>query len=985
MWVWLALLCAWAQPTTADHLKEVRAEAMSAWSDGDLDTAIRLGETLLSEWEVIDDPERIGDASNLLGAFYERAGDLEAALPLFERSLEVFTALEGPDHEQALNAAINLGGLVLSMGDHRRAETLLGEAIASLKSREGANPAQLAAALNAYGVLHRDRGDYAAAIDAYEQSIEVHRTRPDGDVAAAGALYNLAMLVVEQGDLDAADELLREALLLRERKYGVDHPKVAATLTGLGMVAEARADLVRARALYERSLEIESAVYGDSHPDLAFALNNLAGVLALSGDREGSRVAYERAREILEGSVGMDNGLGALILQNLSELYRRVDDNVSATALLEQSLEIRISALGEDHPQVAEALAGLGRIAMDGDDFDTALRLAERAMAIRTAVLEADHPAISESHLHLGILAALHGDLDAADAHLVRAREIAERAFGPNHPRLARVVQAQGGVATRRHDRESERRYLNELLDIADRFAREILDAVSEREALEFMAAHLDYLDNWLTAIDDPEDTEATWNRLLAWRGAVARRMAARQLAARLERDAPEVAELETVRWDLARTAMSESWSGDGAARQAELSALTARKEQLERTLAATADISVAVAPSARELCAALPPETARIDYHRYRNEEAMHDIALVMRSGSCDEMIRVDLGESKDIDAAVSEWRQVLAYHDRLGQSATRRIDQRGEAVTAAIWDPIAPHVAGVTTAIVSPDAATANVPFAALPLGSGRYLIEDLNVVYTEPGRAASEVVNVGSVLVGAVDFGPTTDAECGVGSWTALPGTGREIAAIENRLRKGRRAEPVTALTGVAATEIAVKNRLVGKRLIHLATHGYFAGASCGSSMEDELVEVVAGSNPLLLSGLALAGANATTPLDRNDNVLTAEEIVTIDLRGTELVVLSACETGLGIIRSGEGVLGLRRAFAVAGAQTLVMSLWGVGDEATAALMDDFYRIHRRRKGASPAVALRAAQLARLASHRAELGEAQPQDWAAFIVSQ
>ena len=169
--------------------------------------------------------------------------------------------------------------------------------------------------------------------------------------------------------------------------------------------------------------------------------------------------------------------------------------------------------------------------------------------------------------------------------------------------------------------------------------------------------------------------------------------------------------------------------------------------------------------------------------------------------------------------------------------------------------------------------------------------------------------------------------------------------------------------------------------GKRVLHLATHGFFATGEARSALA---AGGAAGLNPMLLSGVVLAGVNARSPDAGDDGVLTAEEVVGLDLRGTRLVTLSACETGLGEVYEGEGVMGLRRAFTMAGARALVMSLWRVPDAETLRLMEGFYTRVAPDEQADVAEALRAAQLELLQWQRAEHGEGHPFYWAAFIVS-
>lgn len=217
----------------------------------------------------------------------------------------------------------------------------------------------------------------------------------------------------------------------------------------------------------------------------------------------------------------------------------------------------------------------------------------------------------------------------------------------------------------------------------------------------------------------------------------------------------------------------------------------------------------------------------------------------------------------------------------------------------------------------------------------------------------------------------------APCNGGDFAPLPGAAVETSNLATRW--GARRGSLSVLDGSAATELAVSAKMEGKAVVHIATHGFFATGDCRSALDNGV-----GYDPMLLSGLALAGANhAPEPSSTEDGILTASEVATLDLSSTGLVVLSACDTGLGEIRQGQGVLGLRRAFAIAGARTLVMSLWAVPDDETAHLMDAFYARHLKRRGVPAAVALRDAQLEVLGEQR-DSGVESPYAWAAFIMA-
>jgi CHAT domain-containing protein len=225
-----------------------------------------------------------------------------------------------------------------------------------------------------------------------------------------------------------------------------------------------------------------------------------------------------------------------------------------------------------------------------------------------------------------------------------------------------------------------------------------------------------------------------------------------------------------------------------------------------------------------------------------------------------------------------------------------------------------------------------------------------------------------------------------------YSPLPASADEIAEIADVWKAsmavaGPEADAIVELTGSRAQEEAFKLLAPGHRVLHVATHGFFLDGACSAALPDAQGSgpegrFAVGENPLLLSGLALAGFNrrGAAAEDEDDGVLTAEEIASLDLGAVEWVVLSACETGLGAIRPGEGVLGLRRAFRVAGAGTTIMSLWAVQDETARRWMRHLYR--GRSEGLSTAESVRRAAIEMIDEGRTGRRGTHPFYWGAFV---
>jgi CHAT domain-containing protein len=354
---------------------------------------------------------------------------------------------------------------------------------------------------------------------------------------------------------------------------------------------------------------------------------------------------------------------------------------------------------------------------------------------------------------------------------------------------------------------------------------------------------------------------------------------------------------------------------------------------------------------------------------------------AYVVRRGASEAF--VDLGEAEPMDRLVVNLRRSYARPEsRAGaMDAARRLDAR-------LMQPLRAALGDTTQVLLAPEGLLNLVPFGALVDEAGRFLIERYEFNYLASGRDLPRMAGTPApargppLIVGDPAFGPAgrpvasadihsasspspRSRDFGGVSFEPLPGTAAEASAIR-QLVPG-----ATLLSGNAATESAVKAAR-GPRLLHLATHGFFLEESPRPRLGSP-----PGEDALLRSGLVFAGVNGLRS-GQDDGVLTALEAGGLDLAGTQLVVLSACETGLGEVRNGEGVFGLRRAFVVAGAETLVMSLWEVDDDTTQRMMVDYYR--RLAKGDGRIEALRQAQLAL----RADPRSSHPFFWAGFIAS-
>ena len=961
-----------AQELVDPLLAVANARAQVGDHEGAVTAALRAVE--ISETVFGFDHVEVAYPLSVAGIWLLETGELDSALDLFERQLAIRLAHDDPDSLPVARGLANVAEACRRLGRLGDALEMTGRSAAIFEAVLGPDDAELGHVLSNLAVLQAENGDWADAAEMMARSVSILEAKlgPDhGDLAIP--LLNLAALYSRTRRFeDAATGFARAEALITEH-LDPNHPYVAICLNNLGQLQRDMGDLLDARDTLERALAIHEQTSGLDHINTATTLTHLS---TLQGDLGNGPIAAQliaRAASIFEHQLGPDHPDTLHARDSMAAgLIRagRFDEAIVAYR------EIVAAQENTEQPwPIAQGLNNLGTALLEADRLEEAEVYLRRGLAV---LEESVGDTVSHAHslFNMGrVLQRQHRHEEAAEFFL-RSVEVTELLPGWASARQrARTGYAQHLVHMHRSEEGHavHRTVLADSLMLADI----TLFGLVERDAFKFIVSHHEHLDKFLLTTDNPLES---WAAVLDFKGMVTRRLTARALSF----DDPVQARIHSLRREVAQLALSSSPDVD------RIGALIAEREELERQLGAGA---VAAEPRVEpaDICAALPDDTVLIDTIKILNGPGSY-IALVVHPDRCNEVRRIKLGAALPIEAAIASWREGLATRDaRTGQPmVASRIDARGERVRELIWDPLTAAIGDVKRVIIAPDAVLNEVPFAALPVGDHGYLIEQMTVSYVEQTRdilRKRESTADGVLLVGDVDFGalgskPSAEgllamreAPCVDRSWTPLPGTATAVTAVADVWRKRRKTTPSMLLEG-AATESAVYTAAGEHGIVHLATHG-FQASDCPSALAS-----AAGYNPMLLSGLVLAGANVETG-GETDGILTAEEVATLDLSAVELVVLSACETGLGESSNGEGVLGLRRAFAAAGAGTLISSLWSVPDDPTATLMTDFYKaLLRKRRAPGPAEALRQAQLEALETARRTSGDGRPSDWAAFV---
>ncbi len=821
---------------------------------------------------------------------------------------------------------------------------------ATARRRHGAHSTQHAECQHHLGKQLRSTFQHDAALVAYRRALEAYRAIVGpSDPRVADVLNDLACLHTARGAYDEAIELHRQALELRTRSLGPGALAVAQSHTNLGNARCARGSCDDAVESYEAALAIYQQALSPGHRKVALGMTNLALALDARGEHERAIEGLGRAIEIYERTAGPADLALAAPAANLAVLLQRQGRLDEAQALHERGLAIREAALPALHPDIATSLESLAVLHHQRGAPEAALPLFERALTIREASLGPHHHLVGNTLHNLATARFDLGQLDVALPLYARALAVREASLGPEHADVAVTLHFIAVIhsARGRHDeavaarRRSEG--ITERMLLATPLAADDARRVADHAPFVYAADHV-YSQHLQAAPHHVATGELAFATVLHRKARTQERIA--EALGALRRAAPQsrplLDALDAIRTEHAALTHAPPSARDEAHRAERTAALEHRRDELWARLVADGPVqrSLIEPPSLRDVQAALPPTGALVELVLYRATQVdgrpapkPHPLRYAAYVARPDRLDWVDLGPASVIDEHARALRQAIQHE--------RRVYAPARALYDAVMKPVEARLGDATELFIAPDGMLALVPFEVLLDECTTYLVERYSLRYLGSGREllrppAARPASTTRALVLANPAG------------ARLPGTEREAEALRALLGDGTRV-----MRDGEAT--AVKLRDERPRVLHIATHG---GVIDGDASP---------LDPMMASMLWLA-----------DGPLTAYEVSGWDLRGTELVTLSACMTGWGTVARGEGVLNMRRAFALAGARTQVTSLWPVADQSTTRLMVEYYRYLAAGLGRSEA--MRRAQLDRL--H--DPATAHPYHWAAFVVT-
>lgn len=863
-----------------------------------------------------------------------------------------------------------------------------------------------------------DIEDIHAARPLAERALALAERTPGAEpLEVAAVRRDLAIILLRAREHASAVTHFEQVAAVFETVLGADHPQTADVWASLAASYPYVGQRPKAEPLAQRALAVSEQALGPEHPQVALCLITLANLRQDVQDLDRAEEFARRALAIIEKTEGPNLQM-ATVLNNLGQLLIERGQFEQAGGMLRRSLEIQ-ERNGEQGVNIAITLQNLGITARQRRDHAKAEQYYLRALALRRESLGPDHPDIALNLNNLAVLYRATGDLPRSlDTHF-QALSILEKNTGKYN-----VVTALGNIARTYaamddfpHAVEFQRRVETAIeTDLALRIA-----IGSERQKLAFVSSMEDRA--WRTiSLDagarfgEPQATELAALVILQRKGRVLDAMTDTFASVRRRLGSPEeqkaLDDLAAATRELARVALSDSKGMSPSEHLAAIQRLERQREALESALSErSAEFRAQSAPVTLDAVrSALPDDAALIEFAVYRpfdpkaesNNTAYGPARYVAYILTRRDTRGIDLGPVSDIDAAVGAFRQAL------GDPRRTDVSRLGRQVDAAVMQPVRERAGSPRRLLISPDGTLNLLPFEALRDEQGRYAIERFHISYLSSGRdllrlntprrSRSDAVIVADPLFGdpaapaasraasPAPTAPTAPTAPAASAAPAAPDQRRSLTSIDDLASawfaplRGTALEAerikklfpeATVLSRERATRLEV-SRLAAPRVLHIATHGFF--------INDSKRRIV---NPLLRSGLALTGANLKPVQVKdgdsgagNGGILTALEASNLDLWGTKLVTLSACDTGIGEVKNGEGVYGLRRAFFLAGAETLVMSLWPVSDYVTRELMTEYYA--GLKKGLGRGDALHQSKLTMLARK----GRQHPFYWASFI---
>ena len=951
---------------------------------------------------------------NSIGLVYKYIGNYKESLKYYNKSLQITKKTVGTNHIYVAKGYNNLSQLYMQLGEYANA---LKFAKKALTIKERILNKKTPSLLNGYsnlGTLYEASGDYEKSLEYYTKALRLKRELLGEDHPDTALSYGqLGMLYNIIGNYRDAVKNTQKALVITKKVMGEESPSTITSYNNLAFVYSDIGNYPKALEYHKKASDISEKVYGKKHIDTAANYNNLGFLYYNMGDFSKALEYHLKALKVKEEVIGEKHLSTALTYNNLGGLYHKLGDYPKALEYYEKALSVREKILGKQHASTAESYNNLGALSKNMNNNTKAMKYLKKALLSQEATLGKEHASTATSYSNLGSLYQVKGNYQKALEYFTKALSIREKVLGEEHPftalsynNLSTLYPSVGNWPKSHYF--AQKAFKSFLKNKEMVFT--ILDAQQKEKFLESTSGYIlsllrstyqyiRQLDQQNNSIKAQQVLRAGANAWLNYKGSVFDSENAiamlysstsdTELKAKIDELISSKRALAKLYQSLPKPKEKNVWIANIKNTEERIAKLTteisskANSFKEEQGLASI-DYS--------DIASGLKEGELYIDYAKVGAEFYLFSLD----SKEHIEFIKIDKTDAKKIDTLIQTFREdvnVIMDDNTMGDVQLENLTQStkkklSELYKLVILKPLGETIKGKTSLIISPDGPLRLLPFEALyDKENNQYLIERKEIRYIPSGKELVRLyryskdkkskakksavifadpdfdIKVASVDKEQIALTPNTNRSGIIKSlfrmrFDPLPGTAEEAKEIKAILNK----DTLLAYQKNKATEsnlVKVKE----PNILHIATHGFF--------INDNTIP-----NPMLKSGIALAGANTSAIKGKSDGIVTALKLSGLDLTGTDLVVLSACQTGVVDINSTDSVSGLSKAFIQAGAKDIVMSLWSVDDQATKELMTSFYQ--EMKENRNYANALKAAKLKMIEEDR------HPFYWAAFVVS-
>jgi CHAT domain-containing protein/Flp pilus assembly protein TadD len=820
------------------------------------------------------------------------------------------------------------------------------------------------------------KGNYKKSIEYNLQEVELRkRLQGEKHTSYATSLNNLGMTNKFLGNYSAAEPLYIECIKIRKDVLGENNNDYASSLNNLGSLYKAMGNYSGAEALYLEVSKIRKKLLGEKHPDYATTLNNLAALYELMGNYPKSEFLYLESLKIRKDVLGEKHPDYANSLNNLALLYTYTGNYSKAEAMCLEAIKIKKEVLGEKHRDYVLAINNLAGLYTAMENYVEAKKLLIEVLKINKEILGEKQPNYSASISNLAGLCKTMGNYAEAENLYLQSLKIRGEALGGKHPEYATLLNNLAVLYVMMNKKEEAEPLFLEAISITNENIKKDFISLSEKEK-EFYFSKKSrfysffYSFSKIRKKENPAITQEVYNTVIKNKGLLLKSSTAMRYSILSSKDTLLISKYN--KWLALNKELLRIYSTEVSKRKADPEILEKQTNDLEKELVKSSqifgDIEKLQNLNWKDIQKSLRPKEAAIEFIHFgegkRKDTITYCALLITQKSKYPEMI--ELFTEKDLIKLLGNKSETneLYITDIYGKRITTNTK-----LYDLIWKPMEKSLNGIKSIYYSPSGLLHKVSFAALSNGKDNYLCDNYRIELM--GSTAKVAIpekfdfNIQSTtcVFGDIEYDtPETLKDTNaIISWTYLEGTKTEAEKVISILKANNLN--VIYLSGKNATEKEFKTKAPQSNIVHIATHGFFFNDPDAYSYAEKqdstnietwayrsgkkaigISNFITNKNPLMRSGLALSGANevwlAKNNDKKDDGVLTAMEVTSLDLRNTNLLVLSACETGLGDIKGTEGVYGLQRSFKMAGVKYIIMSLWQVPDAETVEFMDKFY---------------------------------------------